>query len=1017
MWNLAKAENSSVPAGAGGTRLFSARAALGIIGMTFGMAAWGPSGPAGAEEIRWDFNSDREVTAAVNIEPGLVVDGRLSGETTWDPYFFLRLPSKEIDAQRFTWLTVRLYSSEKADLLDIYYQSPDKHWCLGGKFPIRKGWATYCLDLTRNQWHETTTGDISKQWGGPSKRVSSLRIDPGNQAHRWVAVDYVRLQTAAPELHEGVVAEPRGTTRLMKLSVPERVAAGEPLKVSAQLEIEPPKGVTSGTACLRLRRGSTILRLVERPVRLSDKTLCLQAELPISPYWYPGPAVVEVGCYELDPADGVASTRTLQITSDRIGTVQPPVVELRRLGGDAAIFHNGRPLPGFTYVSAGGPHLDNHREIARAGVHLYADWFGGSRASDMGHVAPDRYDYAEFDRYFAAILDVDPQAYFLPHVGLTGPEWWQKAHPEEMSQFADGTKGPTSFASQRWRREMGDDLRRLIAYLRKSPYADRILGYMFYNGYTAEWQMWGTWEASRDDYSQPAVRAFRAFLAQRYGDDARLRTVWNDPQVTLATAMMPDWSRRRPVGPQVLRDFRSERQAVDFYEFISNMDADALLYFAHIVREATQSTALVGTYYAYLTAHGINQQDSGHLAARRVFDSPDIDFLMSPPNYAYRAPGEAGTFMSATDSFRLRGKLWLDESDHRTHLTDPSDGCSRATTLEETLGVFWREFAEVLTKRAAVSWFDMSGGWFSHPRVLADMGRAYRIQEESLPRRKPFAPEICVLVDPQSFYWMRSTTANAALDVNQVVLMPQSGAPWDFCLLDDVADPRLPDYKLYVFLNAFYVEPARREAIHAKLKRNGATALFVYAPGYLGPTGASLAAMEALSGIRIAKDDAEGRPQLLLEAADPLARGLSTQTPVGVTTLTVAPIFYANDPAARLAGRLVGGGQAGLVVKKMNGWTSIYSAAMQLPAGLMRNIARSAGVHIWLETDDALYTDRQFVGIHAATAGTKLLHLPEDCPVVDAISGKPLAVERRTLQLPMQRAETRLLRCVPGCNQ
>ena len=99
-----------------------------------------------------------------------------------------------------------------------------------------------------------------------------------------------------------------------------------------------------------------------------------------------------------------------------------------------------------------------------------------------------------------------------------------------------------------------------------------------------------------------------------------------------------------------MRDLKTERQAIDFYEFISNMDADALLYVARVVREATQGQSLVGTYYAYLTAHGINQQDSGHLAAQRVFDSPDIDFLMSPPNYWYRKPGEACTFMSASDS-------------------------------------------------------------------------------------------------------------------------------------------------------------------------------------------------------------------------------------------------------------------------------------------------------------------------------------------------------------------------------
>ena len=32
------------------------------------------------------------------------------------------------------------------------------------------------------------------------------------------------------------------------------------------------------------------------------------------------------------------------------------------------------------------------------------------------------------------------------------------------------------------------------------------------------------------------------------------------------------------------------------------MDADALLHMARIVREATEGKALVGTYYAYLTA-------------------------------------------------------------------------------------------------------------------------------------------------------------------------------------------------------------------------------------------------------------------------------------------------------------------------------------------------------------------------------------------------------------------------------
>ncbi len=984
------------------------------------IAAWAAL-PVCASAIEWDFDKTSEILGTTNLEPGTVDGGRLSGWSAWDPYFSVRVPPEGIDAEKIRWLTVRIYSSAEADLLDVYYQSPDKCWCLGGKFPIRKGWATYRMDLTKNRWRETTAGEGARQWGGPGKRVSSFRIDPGNQAGRWIMIDYVRLEPAmpgsdrGPVFVEGVTEEPRGTARIKRLESPGTVEAGETVRVSAAFETTAPADLVAGTAFVRLRRGTTTMRLIERPVPFSGGALTLTADLPTSAYWYPSALTVEAGCYELDtPAGGMPTTAGVALTNRRIGAIRPAVCELRPIGGDPAIFLNGEPLPGMMFCTAGGLHLGYHREFAGTGIHLYSDWFGSSHANDMGHVEPGKYDYGEYDRYFSAILDVDPQAYFLPHIGVTGPLWWQKAHPEELCRLEDGTAWPPSFASERWKKEMGEDFRRLIAYLRQAPYADRIIGILFFNGYTAEWQMWGTWQKSRDDYSAPALRAFRAFLARRYPDDERLRAAWGDRGVALAAAELPKWDKRRPGGPRVLRDPLTERQAVDFYEFISNMDADAILHFARIAREATCGKALVGTYYAYLTAHGINQQDSGHLAAQRVFDSPDIDFLMSPPNYWYRKPGEACTFMSATDSLRMRGKLWLDESDHRTHLSDPRAGYGRAATIEETTGVLWREFSEVLTKRAAVSWFDMAGGWFSHPRVLADLGRSHEIMKASLKTRKAFAPEVGVFVDPESFYWMRPTDANAALDLHQVVTMPQSGAPWDFCLLGDVGDLRLPDYKLYIFLNAFRVDAVRRSAIWDKLRRNNATALFIYASGYFGGDGGSVEDMRALTGIRIAADDAGGKPRVVLDAGDPLARGVGVagapSGPCGVEKLTVSPLFYADDPDARIAGRLVGSDRPGLVVKKLDGPTSIYSGAMQLPPALVRNIARSAGVHIWVESDDALYADSGFVGLHAASDGEKRIRLPTDSRVFNAVSGEAAAMDGRTIVVKMKRAETVLFR-------
>jgi len=962
-----------------------------------------------AEPLVWNFDHARDVFNPARIEPGEVHDGRFAGWTEYDPFFFLRLPLDPIDAAQYTWLTVRLYSSQKADLLDVYYQSPDKNWCLGGKFPIVQGWATYCLDLNRVAWRETTTGAGARQWGGPAKRVSTLRLDPGNQPGRWIAVDDVRLEPPRPGLVEGVTVEPRGRATFESLHAPATVELGRPLPVTVRLTAAPSAELSAATLFVRLRRGTTLLRCAEHRVALNGQPFEWRTELTTSPYWSPDSYDLEVGSYELDLNGTAAPTASVAFQRGSAQAPRPPVVELRPLGGDPAIFVNGQPLPGFMYLAAGGLHPAYHREAAQAGLHLYSDWFGSSTECDLGHVAADRYDYAQYDRYFAAILDLDPQAWFLPHLGLTGPKWWQQSHADEMCQFADGTRGPTSFASQVWRQDIGQDLRRLIAHLRTAPYADRIIGYIFFNGYTAEWQMWGTWKTARDDYSPPARRAYREFLTRQYGSDARLQAAWNDPQVTLATADMPTWAQRRPDGPQVLRDLRRERPAIDFYRFVSHMDADAVLDMAHIVRQATGGRSLVGTYYGYLTAHGINQVDSGHLAARRVFDSPDIDFVMSPPNYWYRKPGEACTFMSASDSLRRRGKLWLDESDHRTHLTPRAAGYGRAATLEESVGVFWRETAHVLSKRAAVSWFDMSGGWFSQPEFLAEMAGGARIAREALTDRRPFTPEVCVLIDPESFYYTRPTLANSAFDLHQVTIMPQAGAPWDFCLLDDLVAGRLPPYKFYVFLNPFYLDAAQRAAITAALRQSHATALFIYAAGYLGPEGPSLDALQKLTGIRCTVSDQPGPAQLRLQPADRLAQGLPADKPLG-SPLVIAPRFAVDDPEARIVATMDDGGRPALAVKPQAGWTSVYSAAMELPPDLIRNIARSAGVHIWLDTPDALYTDGQWLGVHAATAGTKTIHLPRPCKVFDARTGRELSVRDGQVQVEMAQAQTVLLR-------
>jgi len=147
------------------------------------------------------------------------------------------------------------------------------------------GWATYRMDLTRNNWRETTLSDSARQWGGPPRNLISFRLDPGNEAERWVMLDSVRLSGPEAGLEEGVTLEPRGTATLQGLRVPATARAGDSLRVTADLTCQAPEGLTNSTGYVRLRRGKSILRVHEQPLALRSGPVTLRAEFPLCMSW------------------------------------------------------------------------------------------------------------------------------------------------------------------------------------------------------------------------------------------------------------------------------------------------------------------------------------------------------------------------------------------------------------------------------------------------------------------------------------------------------------------------------------------------------------------------------------------------------------------------------------------------------------------------------------------------------------------------------------------------------------
>jgi hypothetical protein len=277
------------------------------------------------------------------------------------------------------------------------------------------------------------------------------------------------------------------------------------------------------------------------------------------------------------------------------------------------------------------------------------------------------------------------------------------------------------------------------------------------------------------------------------------------------------------------------------------------------------------------------------------------------------------------------------------------------------------------------------------------------------------ASEIAVLLDDESFFY---ETCRYDLDIPLIFQqrlwgLPRLGAPFDVFLLDDFLAGKLSPYKLYVFINPFRLDGARRSALAKEIRKDGRTALWIYAPGYIRDR-PGLENMEDLTGIRFGLGEQPWGPLVHITDFDhPVTRDLPRDLSWG-TNNKLAPIFLVDDPDARVLGEVVysqGNCRPGFAVKEFAGWRSVYSAAPNLPAPVLRGIARAAGVHIYSDAGDVLYANRSLVGIHTLSGGRRAIRLPRRArTVVDVFTGETLGHDAAEIGLTLPPRSTSLFR-------
>ena len=481
---------------------------------------------------------------------------------------------------------------------------------------------------------------------------------------------------------------------------------------------------------------------------------------------------------------------------------------IRNHQGAPTFFKNGEPIFPLLFWQTEILERDAHA-FSEAGVEIFSFFRSIPHYDHPYWTGEGQYDFSRVDNAIREFHKKLPRAYCIPRIYVSAPDWWLKKNPEELCGFAEDAprtwyKGRwqgtfhESFASEKWKKEMGEAFRVLVRHIRQADYADCVIGIHIAGGITGEWHLWSP--NLRPDTSLP--------MQKRYG---------------------------RPIPPP------GERDAA-YYRCLNEATAEAINHFAGIVKE--ESDFLTAVFYGY-TPDMPNKLgwsiEGDHRATELVHRLTNIDIISAPHSYERRRSGQDGYFRNFAESVVLHEKLFVDEGDDRTYL-DGKEGNGVEHVggvvpegMEESLDIIRREFGNMLTHNIGMWYMDLNGGNFHDDRFMEEIAKLKRWGDYSMHLPRTRHAEIAVIASQESEFYLpqRGTPGNetyAARYIEQIGELCKSGAPFDFYLSADLESDIMERYKVIFCLDGLALNEKERKRLH-DLQNGGRTFLWFHDTG------------------------------------------------------------------------------------------------------------------------------------------------------------------------------------------
>lgn len=654
--------------------------------------------------------------------------------------------------------------------------------------------------------------------------------------------------------------------------------------------------------------------------------------------------------------------------------------------------------------------------------------------------------------FIKRLIGVDPEATFLLQVDFNPPSAWFDTHTDERMV---GTVGETllpSPASLAWLDASRAAFDRMRQAMIQAELESVISGYGIHGLLNDAWQ-----RGPNADTSPANIAGFRAWLTRTYGDDAALQKAWKNPAATLAGAEIPVEAEGTE-SPEVFHALDTEQHFVDYHRYAATSVADAIGALATHIRSTAGAAPEIWAHYGHTFEKP--RSSDGHLALIALLDS-DVDGFISPVSMLNRGIGATGGFMGPIDSAKAHGKAWMLIDDTRTGIAWNKETGQieqiRGLRAEDVHDVQRRNFALAAMHGLNLAWSDPGGEGFLHDdeqwKVFGQLFEIYQKnviagslaapveapapagEEEAVPvevAAEETAPEgdlvpipvpggdvvhptILALVDEESQFLTKDSTGfDATMMANRDAIL-QSGASAEFYLLDDLLDERISPAPVYVFLNAYHLSAAEVKKLHERFAAERATAIWVYAPGYLDVTMNRTNVRDTVGmEVKVFDEPSPTGSKYTLSGG----HWIDADQAFGEARM-MKPLFYIDEPEADVLASYQQTEKPSVAIRTMEaGWTSVFIAEPMLSPALLREILRILEQPLYFRPgktrffDTAIISDR-LLAIHAEQSGERIVNLGRFYDIQDLFNAEMGWQQRESFVLELRKGETRLLQLNP----